>query len=173
MVSKICSTTRGPSPCEGSSSRRRSGELLAPVAEHREHGQHRLEARGPLRPRGAPVGAELEVFQHAERREDAPALRNVRDAERGALVRGERAHVPAPELETPRRAPDGARDRPEQCGLAGSIGADDRDELALTDLEGHLVEGAQAAVGDAEPRDLQHGRPVWEEACRASQRLPR
>ena len=142
----------GPRPCDGSSRSRRSGcairprpraticcsppdkrsgELLAPLAEHgeqREHGLHPL-ARCPRAARRYEPSSRFSATR--ERREDPPPLGHMRDAERGALMRGERRHVPPPELDAPGRAADRPRDGPQQRGLARAVRPDDGDELPL------------------------------------------
>jgi hypothetical protein len=64
--------------------RERPGELLCAILQHREEREHCLEALRAPGPRGRAVGAELEVVEHGQGREDAPAFGHVRDPERGA-----------------------------------------------------------------------------------------
>ena len=41
-------------------------------------------------------------------------------------------------------------------GLAGAVGADQRDQFALRDFEVDALDGLDAAVGDLQALDLQH-----------------
>src|SRR6267378_1127742 len=65
----------------------RAGELGAARSQERKELEHGLQRLGPVRARGAPVRAQLEILHDAERGEDAPALGDVSDAERRALAR--------------------------------------------------------------------------------------
>ena len=44
-----------------------------------------------------------------------------------------------------------AGDQREQRGLAGAVGSDDAEELALVDVERHVLDGPQAAEGRVSP----------------------
>ena len=74
------------------------------------------------------------MTRHA--REDAPALGRLADAERDSLVRGHAGDVATVERD---RGPADTGRTPEivfeRRGLAGAVGADERDDLALVDRE--------------------------------------
>ncbi len=62
--------------------------------------------------------------------------------------------LPEPDLAAAR--PQQAGHRPEQGRLAGAVGADDRDDLALLDMERDVAQHHQAAVTRLEVPDGQH-----------------
>ena len=101
MASKICRTISGARPSDGSSSSSSRGRAISaraiasiccsppdsvpprwlePLLQAREQREHALEIALEIAPASAVVGAHLQVFQHRHAREDAPALRRLRDA---------------------------------------------------------------------------------------------
>ena len=65
-------------------------------------------------------------------------------------------------------------DRLEQGRLSGAVRADEGDESPLGDGQGHVGQGAQAAVGDGEVAYVEHAaRPACYASRRASHFLPR
>ena len=60
------------------------------------------------------------------------------------------------EKNRPARAALDAGDGADQRGLAGAVRADDGDDLALADLEAHVVEGLGVAVIEIEIADRKH-----------------
>src|SRR6185295_9986880 len=64
--------------------------------------------------------------------------------------------VLAAELHLARRRLHQPGDRAQRGGLAGAVGADQRDDLALLDGERHAAQRVDAAVADLEVADLQH-----------------
>ena len=139
------------------------------LPENREEPEHLVERSRAAGARGAAKGSELEVLHDRERGEDAPALGDVGDPERGPVARSEGSEVPPSIGDAAGLGRDRAGDRLEQGRLAGAVRTDDRHELALADLERHVGERPESAVRHAERGDAQHaGAPV-----RASQRLPR
>src|SRR5262249_43918780 len=91
-------------------------------------------------------GAHLEVLQHGHAREDAAPLRRVGDADRGDGVTGHRLDLAPLEHDPPAARRDDARDRAQRRGLAGAVGADQRDDLALVDLDRDALERLDRAV---------------------------
>ena len=104
------------------------------------------------------IGAHLEVFQHRHRCEDLPSLRHMGDAEMHALMRRNGQEVPS--LVSDRTSSDRnhSRDGLEQGRLAGPIGPDDRDELALLDRDRNPAQGSKPAVIDRKPLNCQKHR---------------
>jgi hypothetical protein len=71
-----------------------------------------------------------------------------------------RRRPPAASRRSPRRGQDGARARGEEAGegvedrgLARAVRADEADELALTNGEGHVLVGGEAAEALGQPLD--------------------
>ena len=88
-------------------------------------------------------------------REDAPALGRLRDAQLRDLVRRHLRDVAAVEGDRAFARARIAEDRHHQRGLAGAVGADQRDDLAFVDVEVDAlqrhdvaVEGLDAADGE-------------------------
>ena len=135
--------------------------LDAPVAEVAAAWNALQEAREHLvgaleRPRSATAAGHLEVLPHAERRKDAPALRDERHPEIGHPERRPprdvlllEAHGAAPRR---READDGA----DQGGLAHAVPAEDGHHLAGSDAERHAVEHVALAVVGVDVGDLKH-----------------
>ena len=114
----------------------------------------------------------LDHFQHGadilldiEAAEDRGFLRQVADAEPGALVHRQRRDVVAVELDASLVGLDQAGDHIEHRGLAGAVGAEQADRLAAADIQAdalhdlaadealfHAVDGQKAlAVDGAAP----------------------
>jgi len=105
------------------------------------------------------MGAHQHIVQHAEIGEDAAVLEGARQAERGQPFGGQAGDVAATQ---PRRAGVGLVEpghEVEQRRLAGTVGADDADELALRDVEIDIVDGRQTAEPAREAANLEqwHG----------------
>ncbi len=126
-------------------------------------GQHRkqlidgrelgIEPRASPRPR-----AELEVIFHRKRREDLPALRHLRDAERNACMGGQILQLPIFEPDPPGRDRLHAADRPYQRSLAGAVGAEEGDDLAGRDIDRNAVQRLDPAVAAPDVLNREHGR---------------
>ena len=97
----------------------------------------------------APVqgGAEHDVLGHRPPRQQQVLLEHVAD------VAGRAGDFPAVEENTARGRADESRDDVEQRALAAARGADDRDELALVDLERGRGERRSLAEGVPEVLD--------------------
>src|SRR5262245_7158543 len=129
----------------------RSRQLRAPFGQDGEARVRALE--GGLDPAlvRAHVGAHLEVLEHGQLREELAALGDVRDP----AAHDRLARQPVDAL--PAKADRAARDRYqpgdalEGRGLAGAVGAEERDDGALVYLEGHALEGLDAAVERLDP----------------------
>ena len=103
---------------------------VAALREDREEAVDRLQ-----RPRAlaAELAADEEVLLDRERRKEPPALRHQRDAALHDLRRGEAADRLAAVAHHLRLDADQAGDRLEQRALAGAVGADQRQHLALAE----------------------------------------
>ncbi|EGE57986.1 hypothetical protein RHECNPAF_3500035 [Rhizobium etli CNPAF512] len=81
------------------------------------------------------AGAHLKVFQHRHAREDAASLRRLRDAQARNLVCRHLGDIAALEDDRALASLWAAADRHHQRRLAGAVGADQADDLALVDLD--------------------------------------
>jgi hypothetical protein len=98
-----------------------------------------------------PPGARLPRVEHAGTSVQTALLgqishpRTVGAAQRSARER-HRARV----------GPDDVGDHPDECGLAGAVGTKQREDLARSDLEAHIVDHGAIVVRLAEVLDLEH-----------------
>ena len=177
---RSAATTIGASPSDGSSSRSRRGSPISarPIASiccwpplsvpaicsrrsarigNISKTKSSVSARAPAGRRG--VGADLEVFEHAHPAEQPPPLGHQDDA---ALDdRGAAASVwigRAVERDGAGGRPVQAHDRPHQRRLAGAVRPDQRDDLALLDLQRDVPERLHVAVVGIDAADLEHRR---------------
>jgi hypothetical protein len=138
--------------------RQRSGRLSPPLGEAREERIGALELATRFAARALDDRAHLEVLEHAHVGEDLAALGDLADAELAdamALVAGD---VLALEADRAARRALHASDCADQRGLAGAVGPDDRDDLALGDVERDAVERLRVAVEEVEIGDAEHQR---------------
>ena len=121
------------------------------LAQHREETEHVLDAVVCPRAVGAvqPTG-EAEVLGNRERREHAVAARHLYDAAPCHFVRRRVGHVAAVEHDRAVRRLDQPRDALQEGRLARAVGAEQRDDLALVDLEVDVEEHLHAVVTDVE-----------------------
>jgi hypothetical protein len=96
---------------------------VPPLGEAREDGVDEVERAGALRFRAWRIRTDLEVLLHAHFREDLAALRHMRDAELGDLVRRQGREVGAVEGDRARGEAHEARDRAQGRALAGTVRA--------------------------------------------------
>jgi hypothetical protein len=96
------------------------------------------------------VPAQQQVLEHRGVLEQLDVLEGARDAAPGDLVRGHAGDVLVAEDEPPVGGLVDARDEVEDGGLARAVGPDDREHLAHLDLEGHRVDGPDAAEAHPE-----------------------
>ena len=128
--------------------------VLQPCPQDRERLEHRFDAfvdPAALVTDGPARGPQ--VVSHGERREHARATGNLCDTVRRDLAGwgvGDVATVQEDRAEVGFGEP---RDRSQQCGLAGAVGAEERDDLALRDLEVDVEEDLELPVGDVEVVD--------------------
>ncbi len=133
------------------------GAELVELARHADLGgdlfgkRHRLAAAG-----GAEVGAHHDVLAHRDLGEGLGDLERPHHARAADLVRRQAGDVAALEGNASGIGCVKARDRGKQRGLARASGADQRHDLAGTNVERRLIDGLQAAEGLAEIADLKH-----------------
>src|SRR6185312_15627713 len=98
----------------------------------------------------------LQVLEHRHAREDAPALRHLRYAATNDLVGRQLGDVLAVEPDRARARARIAAYRHQQGRLAGAVGADQGDDLALGDVEVDAVQRLDGAVEGGDSPDFKH-----------------
>ena len=131
--------------------RERPGELPAALGQEREEREHALERLPPQAPALGAARAQLEVLEHGHRGEELAALRHVGDPARHDGRGRQPADPPALELDGAAAQREEAADRAERRRLARAVRADQRDDLALADLERDAADGGHVAVPRLEP----------------------
>ena len=101
------------------------------------------------------VAADEQVAQHARVVEQLDVLERARDAHAGDLVRRHAGDVAILVEQAPRGRLVEPRDHVEDRRLAGAVGADDGEDLALADLEIDVVDRLEAAEVERETVDLE------------------
>jgi len=91
------------------------------------------------------VATEHEVVEHGHAPEQGDVLEGARDAELGEPARGQVGDVASLERDAAAVRMVEAADHVEDGRLAGAVGADDRQDLALLGLERHPRHGLHAA----------------------------
>ena len=119
------------------------GRAPAMLGEHREQFVDAGERPGTGT---SAVGAEQEVLLDREAREQPAPFRHHGDAPPHDLMRGASADRLAVEYHHVVAAWQRARDRAQECGLAGAVGADDGDGLALLDGDVDIEKRLEIAV---------------------------
>ena len=94
-----------------------------------------------------------QVLQQRRVLEQLDVLEGAGDAQRGDAVRRHVGDVGAVEHQLAAGRLVDAAHQVEDRGLAGAVGADDGEDLALADVEGHAVDGLDAAEVDREVVD--------------------
>ena len=128
---------------------------------------------------GPAVGAQNQVFLHAHPAEHLTPLGHERDAATDQVLGFDRGDVLI--LERDDAAPRGqqSRDGLHERGLAGAVGADDRDDFALGDMDRYPVQRPDGTVVDADvprrqqlsfhgndsPQSIRHSRRSPHESC--------
>ena len=103
------------------------------------------------------VGPHHQIVEDDHSRKEASALRGVADPDAHDIVRRHRGDVLSIEDDASGRGVVETRDRPQRRGLAGSVRADQRDDLSGIDAEGDAAEGLDPSVEDVDARDIQKG----------------
>jgi hypothetical protein len=96
------------------------------------------------------VAADQQVLQHGGVLEQLDVLEGARDAQRRHLVRGALRELDAVEVDAAAGGRVDAADQVEDCGLAGAVGADQREDLAPLHVEADLVDGQHATEAHAQ-----------------------
>ena len=103
-----------------------------------------------------------QVFQHGELLEKAHVLEGAHQAVTGHLMAGLAGDLVAIQPDAAPGGPVEPADAVEDGGLAGAVGADDAEDLAIGDVEADVVDGGEAAeaTGDVGAGDGVH-RDSW------------
>jgi hypothetical protein len=102
-------------------------------------------------------GAHLQILQHRHAHEDAAAFRRLRYVEPCDLVGRQMGDVAAGKGDVSLAGARIAEDRHHQCGLAGAIGADQRYDLAVRDIEVDAPQCGDMAVIGLDAADGEEG----------------
>jgi hypothetical protein len=121
--------------------------MLELHALHRRQEQELGEKARPL----VRMPRQQEVLQQGRMLEQLDVLEGAGDAESGDAVRRHVGDVGAVEGELAAGRLVDAAHQIEDGGLAGAVGTDDGEDLALVDGEAHAVDGLDAAEVDGEP----------------------
>src|SRR6266511_2465018 len=147
-----------------------AGKLFRALAEPGEQLEDPVEG---LRAPGARLsrkGAELQVLEHGELRPQLAALGHLADPEPRSLVRRHLGQRLALEEDLAPGGRQDARDGAQRGRLAGPVGADQRDHLALVDRQAHAAQRLGVAVVDVDVADLEHATLPPPRAARARRR---
>src|SRR5262249_20256503 len=102
------------------------------------------------------MSGQLQVLQNRQVGEAACARRHVGDVALGPAVWGPAADVEVPDADGAGRSWQQADDARERCGLAGAVAAQQRDQLAVGDVEVEVEDDVALPVADVESADLEH-----------------
>ena len=102
------------------------------------------------------ISAHFQVFFHAHLQEDAPAFRHLSQALFHDLVAGHVGNIFAAELDAACAGAQQAGDGLQGGGLAGAVGTDQSDHLALIHMEGNAFDGVDGAVIDVHVFNFQN-----------------
>ena len=127
-----------------------------PVAQPREPVEQALDL-GRVDRRPAPEGAEADVLDDGELREDLSALRHQDEPAAGDPVRRQRVDAPVVEHDRSRDRAQEPRQRPHGRRLAGAVRAQQRDGLARPHVEMEAVEDGRGAVAGGQVEDGEDG----------------
>jgi len=134
----------------------RAGELRRALLENGEQVEHLVDVRGDPGLVGARVGTELEVASHRQFRKQAAPFGHERQPERDAFVRRQRVYGPSLEGDAAAVERIQAGGRAQRGRLAVAVAADEGDDLAGADLQGHVGQRRHAVVADAQVGEDQH-----------------
>jgi len=111
-----------------------------PLLQHREELEDALQHLLAALRVAVAEGAETQVLGHREPAEEAPALRDQRDAEADAVRRFHVVDAAAVEPDLSPAGREQARDGLEQGGLARAVGPHERHRLARLHVERHALQ---------------------------------
>src|SRR6516164_3873743 len=124
--------------------------------QHWKQRQHPLPVFRSADSRARQHGADVEVFIDGQSWKDLAAFGNLPDAKiTDAMAR------PAQDIFAAKYHPAAggsvhARERANERRLPGAVGADDRDDRAIFDIERYAIERLHVAIEDVELFDMQH-----------------
>ena len=104
------------------------------------------------------VASDQDVVEHTHMVEEGEVLEGAADAQPGAVARSMPGDVAILEDDPPALRPVAAGDAVDDRGLARAVRADDREQLALADMEAHLGERAHAGKAQGDIVDFQQFR---------------
>src|SRR6266571_5018193 len=135
--------------------RQRPRLLALPFREPREEREDTVQVLSDLRPIRALKGAHLEVLDHRHAREELAALGRLRDPAPHDLVRRRPRDVLVFEEDRASARTVETVDRAERRGLARAVRADQRDDLACTDLQRDPLQRFDRAVERVDVLDVE------------------
>ena len=133
--------------------------LAGAFAQYAEQGVYTLQIGGNLCAVVAQIGAELQILEHGQFRKQTPSFRTMTYAARHNLMHRQFADIGAIKSQIT-AARQSARDRFQQRRLAGAVGTEHGNELALAHFEIESLERERLTVVNGEARDFKqcHGR---------------
>src|SRR5450759_2277518 len=103
------------------------------------------------------IAAHVEVLTYAQRLEDVLELRHITDALPRQLGQRQARHVLPVQLDPAAHQSGDAENRLQQRALAGSVGADNRDDLTRLDVDVDVVHDRSIAVAGRQTANRQRG----------------
>jgi hypothetical protein len=110
-------------------------------------------------PRLGAIATDLEILLHAHIHEQPPAFRDDRNTAAAARARTGRGDIFAIEAQHAAANGQEPRERVGERGLAGTVGPDHGDQLAVADGERHVPQRRRIAVSDLDGIGLKHALP--------------
>ena len=143
---------------------KRSGDLAAALLQAGELLKHALHVALNI---AALAGerAHVQIFLNGHLQEHPASLRDQCKPLGDDLVAGNVVQGLAHEVDMAGLAPQQAGDGVQRCGLTGTVGADQSNDLALVDLKGDTLDGVDAAVIDVDVINLQNGAHAHASFC--------
>ena len=135
-----------------------------------------------LQPVAAAVGVVFDHLQHGgdvlfdgQAAKDRHLLRQIADAQTGALIHRQRGHVLTVDIDMPGIGRDQTGDAVKAGGLARAVGPQQRHHLAPLQVHRHVADHRAAAIGFAQVAHRQpvHGDMVGHQFCPAGCRTDR
>src|SRR5262249_10235582 len=131
-------------------------QLAATLAEPWKRRVDALEFPAHLDAGPRQIGPQLEVLLDGHPAEESATFGNERHAARDDLVPWDRGKILPVPTDHAALATEEARDRSQQCRLAGTVGADERDDLSGAHREADSGQRREVVVGDFEIADFKH-----------------
>src|SRR5664279_353106 len=114
---------------------------------------------------GAGMGADPDVVEYRKVGKQGDVLEGAADADLGDLVRGPGQDALSLQQDVTFAGLIEPGEAIEQRGLAGAVGPDQAENLALMHVEGHAVQGDDAAEHDADVANRKQGIVSLRELC--------